>query len=554
MLQKITIENFALYERAQCEFTAGLNVISGETGAGKSILMEALNAVLGGKVSADYIRSGCKYFVVEAVFDNIPSSVAVLCAQYAIRCDGTLCIMRRYAQGRSEQTVNGVRLTLAQLKELAQYLVDVHGQHEHQALLRESTHLRLLDSFEPAITEKLVNYRAHYKHYRDISKKLDELHARASTAAQRQDILNWQIKEIAEANLKVGEDEELEHKGKVLANAEKIALAANNCHEAIEGSGRGQGALSGIGRAGEALEVLTRYYPQLIDYQQQLKQVELILADIAEIARDTVDNIEYSPQALDACYTRLEAIKKLRRKYGETVRDILQYQDDAKRELDEIENFDAHVDTLKAEITAVNKLLEQLADELSVARAVAADKLARELTIGLAQLAMQGGRLQAEITRNSELSESGWDSVEIMFSANTGEPVKPLVRVASGGELSRIALAVRASINQNEDVATVVFDEVDAGVGGKTAFAVARKLRAIARSRQVLCISHLAQIAAAAHSQFLLEKTTINDRTASNVRRVDDCERRRELARMLAGCINEKSLAMADELLKEGVL
>ncbi|MFA6074578.1 MAG: DNA repair protein RecN [Negativicutes bacterium] len=551
MLQKLTIENFALFESATCDFSVGLNVISGETGAGKTILMEALNAALGGKVSSDFIRTDAKCFYIEAQFAAVSAGTILQLKANDIAVDADrVLVTRRYTMGKSEQSVNGVRVTLATLKLLAQDLIDLHGQHEHQALLREQTHLAIIDCYDSRITGVYEKYLKEYTLYRKTVKQLNDYEQLGKNAAQRSDILAWQIQEISEAALTPGEEEQLEDSGKILANAEKIALAATHCYSMLRG-GKDSGVIDKLYLAKQDIEMLARYYPPIAEQVGAVNSAALAMEDVSETVRDIGNSVEFNQQKLNTCYSRLEQIKKLKRKYGASVDEILAFRLAAERELDEIENLDVQIQQCKNDIAKVLQCLSKSAEELSALRLEAARMFSKTLTAELSELAMSGGRLQVEITQQSEFTETGRDSVEIMFSANIGEPVKPLSKVASGGELSRIALAIKSQMNINSDANTVVFDEIDSGVGGKTALVVAEKLKKIAQTRQVLCITHLAQIASIADKQFLLIKMVENNRTASNIVELTAIDRKTEIARMLSGIVNDKSIAMAEELLKK---
>ena len=513
--------------------------------------MEALSAVLGGKVSIDFIRTDTKYFYIEALFTAVSVETLLALSSNGITADaGQVLVTRRYTQGRSEQSINGVRVSLATLKLLAQDLIDLHGQHEHQALLREQTHLALVDGCDSRIASVSNDYARYYLGYKKCLARLEECEQLGKNAEQRNDILTWQIREISEAALNPGEEEELEEQGKILANAEKIATAATHCYSLLSG-GKDKGAIDKLYLAKQDIEVLARYYPKIQDQIVTINSAALAMEDVSETVRDIGSKVEFNQQKLNSCYERLELFKKLKRKYGASIAEILEFKASAERELTAIENLDEQIKNCQSDITFALQKLAAVADQLSALRLDAAQMFSKVLTVELAELAMLGGRLQAELTQQPEFSETGRDSVEIMFSANIGEPVKPLSKVASGGELSRIALAIKARLTTTLDANTVVFDEIDTGVGGKTALIVAEKLKNIAKNRQVLCITHLAQIAAIANRQFLLKKTVDNNRTASNITELAPIERRAEIARMLAGIVNDKSIAMAGELLEK---
>lgn len=555
MLKTLTVSNFALIEHAAIDFAGGLNILTGETGAGKSILVDALNTILGSRVSADFIRSGCDFFRVEAVFEvDACSPLSGLLADQgiALEDDGTLIVSRQFSrQGKGLILANGCHIPVGILRQIGADLVDMHGQHENQALLKPETHLAMLDVFEPAIKASLEEYRRFYYEWCGATTALDKITSDSRERQQRLDMLSWQTGEIAAAALKPGEDEALEQEAVVLANAEKIVAGASRVYGLLSEGGKGsEGILSALAEAKKELETVSRYDASV---QGQLSAVTDCLYQLQETAselRDYSENIEFNPQRLAGLQERLDLIHKLKKKYGSTIPEILGYYQQAMTELAEITNHEERLQELTAKITGLEKKLATSAGQLDELRRQAADSLAGQICGHLVNLGMPKARLVVEVRQLRRYTPTGTNEVNILFSANPGEEPKPLQKIASGGELSRIALAIKTVSASRDAVGTMVFDEVDTGVGGQTGQMVAEKIALVARNKQVLCVTHLPQIAAMADVHILVEKQIEGERTRTAVKILGMEDHKLEVTRMISGdSITPAALSNAAEMI-----
>lgn len=556
MLKTLSIWNFALIEHIQIDFDKGLNILTGETGAGKSILLGALGMVIGKRTNVDAIRTGCEFMRVEAVFsvdDN--NEIKKFLSEYNILLeDDDLIISRQInANGRSSIQINNCHITNSTLRQLGELLVDIHGQHANQALLKPLKQLALVDMYggNPIDVQKDA-YLAIYHQWLAIKKKLDDSKINTQEIAQRVDMLKWQINEIENAKLQVGEDQKLESEIKVLANAEKISLLAQDAYRLLyEGEGGKYAILSSLSQVRKDLESLARYDENLADVHKSIDEAYIQIQDNAEQIRTYGESIDYSPQKLDTLQSRMDDIDKLRKKYGYAIEDILAYLNKARDELAYIENYDNNLAKLEQELQAITKELEQSAKLLHDLRIGSAKTLENEIMTELASLSMADAQLNIQLNLMNPFSEYGADDIEILFSANLGEELKVLQKIVSGGELSRIALAIKTITAKKDDIDVMVFDEVDIGVGGKTAQKMAEKIARIARFRQVLCITHLPQIAAMADAHFYISKETKDQKTFSNIIQMDYPARIAEIARMSSGGeLTQASLDNAEEMLE----
>lgn len=539
MLKTLTVNNFALIEHAGIEFAGGLNILTGETGAGKSILVDALSTALGSRASSEAIRSGSDNFRVEAVFsvtDN-PKLSALLEDQGISLEDDTLIISRQLSrQGKSVILVNGCHVTQGMLRQIGDELVDMHGQHEHQALLRSETHLSLVDAHLPASREKLENYRRLFARWSDLGAALARSETDSRQRAQRLDMLAWQTQEIAAAGLKADEEEELEQDIRVLGNAEKIMSAATRAYALLNEGAKGQaGALAALGESRRELETAARFDPSLEPKLAAVTEAVYQLEDAAAELRDYCENLEFNPARLAKLQDRMDTIHKLKKKYGATVAEVLAYHQQAVAELAEINNYEERIADLTKQRAAVEKELAAVADELDDLRQQAAADLAEKVCGHLANLAMPKARLVIEVRRLPRFTANGINEVNVLFSANPGEEAKTVAKVASGGELSRLALAIKTVTAGRASVGTMIFDEIDAGIGGQTAQMVAEKVAMVACDKQVLCITHLAQIAAMADHHLIVEKKVAGERTTTVIKILDPEEQLAEVTRMIAG-------------------
>lgn len=541
MLKSLTVWNFALLEHVQVEFEPGLNILTGETGAGKSILIDSLGAVLGARMSADMVRSGCDWLRVEAVFSLEDESLGLheLLTQQAIDdADKELIITRQLTRaGRSTALVNGCHVTLAVLRQIGAYLVDIHGQNENLALLKEENQFHLLDGYDPDVSEALAAYECVYREWREKKKAYAEKQQASREYAQRLDMLHWQDKEISEANLKPGEDEQLEADIRKLSHAEKIVGSVEESYQLLEGGGgNGLGVLPALSQVKKDLEEIGRFDDALANAQKMVEEAYISLQEASYELRDYGESVEFSPERLNQLQSRMDVIYRLCKKYGATLEDVLAHQAKVEQELTEIENYDEDIAALEKEIAALEEKLGQKADALTKLRTAAAKDLSAAIEEQLFALGMPKARFHIRVEQAEDYGANGRDDVAMFFSANPGEAEKPLQKVASGGELSRIALAIKTvASSRDSSVPSMVFDEIDTGIGGRTAQMVAERIALVAQYKQVLCITHLPQIACMADAHLYISKRTVEGTTATQIRPLSERERISEIARMASG-------------------
>lgn len=541
MLKSLTVWNFALLEHVQVEFQPGLNILTGETGAGKSILIDSLGAVLGARMSADMVRSGCDWLRVEAVFSLEDESLGLheLLTQQAIDdSDKELIITRQLTRaGRSTALVNGCHVTLAVLRQIGAYLVDIHGQNENLALLKEENQFHLLDGYDPDVAEALAAYECVYREWREKKKAYAEKQQASREYAQRLDMLHWQDKEISEANLKPGEDEQLEADIRKLSHAEKIVGSVEESYQLLEGGGgNGLGVLPALSQVKKDLEEIGRFDDALQNAQKMVEEAYISLQEASYELRDYGESVEFSPERLDQLQSRMDVIYRLCKKYGATLGDVLAHQAKVEQELSEIENYDEDIAALEKEIAVLEEKLGQKADALTKLRTAAANDLSSAIEEQLFALGMPKARFHIRVEQAEDYGANGRDDVAMFFSANPGEAEKPLQKVASGGELSRIALAIKTvASSRDSSVPSMVFDEIDTGIGGRTAQMVAERIALVAQYKQVLCITHLPQIACMADAHLYISKRTVEGTTATQIRPLSERERISEIARMASG-------------------
>ena len=538
MLKTLSVRNFALIENVNVEFDEGLNILTGETGAGKSILIDALGVVLGGRASTQYIRNGCDDLKVEAVFliestDKVKNILSELEIENE---DEELIISRKIARnGKNAIIVNGSHITLASLKRIGNALIDVHGQNENLALLKEGTPYALVDNSSDEIVVALAEYQKLYRLWISQQKALENKKKSAAENDQRLDMLRWQENEIAEAKLTVGEEEELESEFKRLSNAEKIVGNVEESCRLLDGDD-GFSVLTALATISKNLDDIQRYDHSLDDVRKMLEEADLNLHEAYHEIHSYGEQFEFSPGRIDELQERLELIHRLKKKYGATIEEILERHEKIKQELSSIENFDSDIEAMQQRIIKVKAQAIKRAEVLTKARQKSAKNLSLEIETELRQLGMKKAKFIIAVNPLEELSLKGSDDVDMLFSANAGEEVQPLSKVASGGELSRLALAIKAIDAERDDsAATMVFDEIDTGLGGLTANAVAECISKVAKYKQVLCITHLAQIASMADVHISIDKQVIDERTSTAVYRLNDFDRIKEIARMASG-------------------
>jgi DNA repair protein RecN (Recombination protein N) len=547
MLQLLHIENIAIIEKADIEFKTGLNVMTGETGAGKSIVIDSLGAVLGDRVSRGLVRTGAPGAVVSAVFTgDIP---AQWLRDNGIEAEDELVITRKIAaDGKSGARVNGAVVSVTQLRELGSLLVDILGQNSGLHLLDERFHLSYLDGYGE-LGGELSEYGEVYRAYRDIEKEMRELEMDEGEKERRIDTLKYQIDELEAAKIQIGEMEELEARRKLLHNAERLTGAVNDAYDALYGGDSSDGVISLLGEAEGSLSSASRFTDTLEGLASKLSELRYMVEDAAEELRDFKDELSFSPWELDELESRLDVLKRLSRKYGPDENDMLVYLDSCKKELDGIQYSDERLGELTAKRATMRAKAEKLAARLSDSRRVAAEKLERQIMDELGQLSMKGVKFEVGF-EDAELTSTGGDNVYFLMSANAGETPGRINRIASGGELARIMLAMKTVLAAKETVATMVFDEIDTGVSGIAAQRVGEKLSDLGGGKQVICVTHLPQIASMADTQFAIEKTVSDGRTFTHIRELDEKGRERELARLTGGeNITQTTLSAAREQL-----
>ena len=554
MLKTLSIWNFALIEHVQIDFDKGLNILTGETGAGKSILLGALGMVIGRRTNIDAIRSGCEFMRVEAVFTLDNNLVKDFLTKYNILVeDDDLIITRQInINGKNSVQINNCHTTMAILRQLGELLVDIHGQHANQALLKPIKQLSLIDMYDgDAIQKQKEAYLEKYYQWLQIKQKLADSKINTQEMAQRLDMLKWQINEIENAKLILDEDEKLESEIKVLANVEKISLLTQDAYKLLyEGENGKFAILSSLSQVRKDLENLAQYDENMAKVHQILDEAYFQIQDSADEIRSYGESIDYNPQKLDMMQSRLNDIDKLKRKYGNTIEEILNYLAKAKEKLTYIENYDDNLAKLEQELSLLAKDVSQEALILHELRQKSAKALEMAIMKELASLSMADAKLVINLTLNNDFTENGADDVEILFSANLGEDLKSLAEIVSGWECARISLSLKTITAKKYDIDLMVFDEVDTGVGGKTAQMMAEKIARIALYRQVICITHLPQIAAMADAHFYISKETKNNKTFTTIDEINYDAKLAEIARMSSGIdLTQASLENAEEML-----
>ncbi len=547
MLSLLHIENIAVIECADITFNSGFNILTGETGAGKSIVIDAISAILGERAYRDMIRTGATKASVRAVFTDVPEFAWF--ADNGEEYDPEIVIQREvYLDGKNVCRVNGTLVTVSILRKLGIQLINIHGQHDSASLFDENNHLQFLDAF--AENQEIRDaYAEKYTDVIKLRKEIERLHMDESEKLRRMETLRYQINEISKANLQIGEDETLEARRKVLQNAEKLSDGIHTAVECLYGGDDSDGAASLLAEAERELARLMRFTDTYQQLHERISDLMYQVQDVAEELRYARDDLSYSADELEQIESRLDVIHRLRRKYGSNCEEILQYLDNAQKELDEIEFADDHVERLKLKCEKAEKLAWEAAVNLRNSRMTAAKVLSERILTELAQLDMPRVQFSCNFT-DTELTPIGADLVAFYMSANAGEALKPMSKVASGGELARIMLAMKNVLAEQDQVATLIFDEVDTGVSGRAAQKVAEKLRSVAKSKQVLCVTHLPQLAALADTHLLIAKEERQGRTYTTVSPLDIEGRKRELARIIGGAnITETTLKSAEEML-----
>ena len=547
MLRLLHIENIAVIERAEISFDKGFNILTGETGAGKSIVIDAISAILGERAYRDMIRTGATKASVQAIFSDVPRLTWF--EENGVEHDGELVIHREiFLDGKNICRVNGVLVNVTVLRKLGVQLINIHGQHDSASLFDEENHLHFLDSF--ADNESLrQSYSEKYRTVSDLRHQIQRMTMDEGEKLRRMETLRYQIEEISRASLTVGEDEELEQRRKLLQNAEKLSDGIEEATACLYGGDDTDGAASLLAQAHRSLGKLSRYTDSYQALHSRVEDLMYQVQDVAEEVRDALGDLSYSADELEQIEARLDVIHRLRRKYGACCADILAYLENAKAELDQIEFADDHLERLKIKLKKAEREAWDAALTLRNNRKAAAEAMSARILTELSQLDMPRVQFQCHF-EELELTANGADTIAFYMSANAGEALKPMSKVASGGELARIMLAMKNVLAERDQVATLIFDEVDTGVSGRAAQRVAEKLKAVAAHKQVLCVTHLPQLAALADTHLLIAKEERQGRTYTSVTPLNFEGRKRELARIIGGAnITETTLKSAEEML-----
>lgn len=554
MLSLLHIENIALIQSADIRFESGFNVLTGETGAGKSIVIDSIGAVLGERTSRELIRTGAKSALVTAVFTQVPPLPWLEENGFPTGEEELLLQRELQGDGRNVCRIDGKLVTVAQLRELGRQLLNIHGQHDGQQLLDPASHLGYLDQFG-GCQPLLESYQEAYRKWHDIRREMDKLQMDEAERSRRVDTLNYQIQELERAQLKAGEDEELSARRTLLRSAGRLMEAVQSAEFALSGDEDRDGACSLIAQAEGEVQGVSSISPELGELSEKLTALRCAADDAADTLRDLSRSFDFSPGELDQVEERLDLLYRLRKKYGPTVEDMLSYLDRCRKELDQIQYADDTLARLEKDLKKAQKEAARRGEVLSQARREGAGALQARVQEELRQLDMPKVQFQTEFTPKggeAGMDETGLDEVQFLMSANLGEALKPIQKVASGGELARIMLALKNVLAEGDQIGTLVFDEVDTGVSGRAAQKVAEKMSQVARGKQVLCVTHLPQIAAMADTHFSVQKGEREGRTYTRLERLDRSQRREELARLIGGAsITPSLLESAEELLRQ---
>ena len=537
MITNLHIKNIGIIEELEIELNKGMNVLTGETGAGKSLIIDAINIICGGRFSKEMIRSGESYSYVELCMYNPEDENAV---------EGNIIITREiYGNGRNMCKINGRLVTVTELKKFMSNYIEIHGQNDNQKLLDSKTHIKYLDSFIGKEINGLQDeYKKKYNKYNEIKKELRENYGDEKEKQRKLDLLRYQANEITEANLKIGEEEKLEEKRKIIANSEKIAKSIQEADIAL-----GENTIDLIGKAIKSLEKIESID---IKYEKTVSELKNVYYEIQEISRDIScfnNDVEFNEQEIEETELKLDNIYNLKRKYGNNIEEILKYKEEVEQEITKIENLEEHNNQLKLEQKEIEKEMNQIAEKMSEIRKGYAKELNKRINAELLELEMKNAKINVKVEyRINDYFEDGKDDVKIYIKTNIGEKENELIKIASGGEMSRIMLAIKKVLAETDKMPTLIFDEIDIGISGKAGKTVAKKIKDISETHQVLCVSHLAAIAAKADYNYYISKTVKNDRTNTEIKLLNEEETIFEIARMSSGEVNEITLKYANEL------
>ena len=551
MLRTLSIENIAVIEKAKIDFDGGLNVLTGETGAGKSIVVDSINAVLGERTSKELVRTGSDFAFVSAFFENINATV---CGEleklgYTPEDDGSLLITRRISKdGRSSCRINGMPATVSVLHTLGKVLVNIHGQHDSQSLLDPEQHYKFIDMLS-GDSSVLSDYKAAFSRFLSVRRELKALTAAADSADKNTELLEYQIKELEEADIKIGEAQALNARKKVMDNAEEAAKAYSSALEAVNGDDENPGAESLLQSALESVVRFSELSPEIKKAAALLENAVDEIADAKSVIGGELSVLDFDPREREEIEERLDELFRLGKKYGDGEEKMLAYLDNAKRKLNSIVNNEEELEKLNDEYDKAYADVLAAAEKLTALRKKTAQKFAEDVKNQLAYLDMPKINFTVDFKKGI-MSSAGLDKIEFLISANPGEEPKPLVKIASGGELSRIMLGIKSILAYNDTVDTLIFDEIDTGVSGRASQKIGLKLKEVSKNTQVICVTHSAQIASNADSHFLISKDVSGDRTFTSVTLLNRSQRRNELARIMGGLeITDAMLNSAEELL-----
>lgn len=552
MLQELSIKDFAIIDEIQISFQPKMTVLTGETGAGKSIIIDALGLLAGGRGSTEFIRKGEKKAVIQGLF-TLPREANTynILEEYGIDSEDGQIILQRdlYRGGRNICRINGMMVNLATLRKVGETLIDIHGQNEHQELMKPENHIDLLDEYDKKISQLRNQYQVVYQNYRKLKLSMEKKEADEKAWVQRLDMLNFQVKEIEEAGLKINEEDELVEEKNKLDNFQAIYDALELSYQIL--SGEKIDVVGNLGNAMNELSDVSDLSENLQEINTKISDAFYSLEDAARDISDELDSMEWNGERLNEIEERLELIHQLKRKYGDTIEDILHYHSRIEKELREMENAEQNSEKQERQLSEALEKVKELAIKLSKQRKKSAKKLEKMIHEQLSALYMDKAVFEVKCLNNSKLYSKGIDKVEFYIQTNPGEEMGPLAKIASGGELSRIMLALKTIFSQKMGVTSIIFDEVDTGVSGRVAQAIAEKISQISNNSQVLCITHLPQVAAIADNHYYISKSVNDGRTETSLKELDEKQKIREIARMLSGSeITELTLKHAEELIK----
>ena len=547
MLQNLHVKNLALIDESEVDFAEGLNILSGETGAGKSIIIGSINLALGGKVSKEMLRDPEKTALVELIF-SVTEKQKMLLEQLEVEIeDDEVILSRKITGGRGVSKINGESVPVSKVKEIASVLIDIHGQHEHQSLLSKKKHLEILDSYAKEEIERPKKELADtYKEYKRLVAELNEADVDEEERLREVSFLEYEVGEIEEAGLTIGEDEELETQYKRFINGKKIVEALNQAYQYTGGNDQ---ASELTGRALRELSGVSAYDDKIADMEEMLTQIDNLLNDFNREIADYLEDTDFDEETFYQLEKRLDEINHLKSKYGSSIEEILNACEAKQERLLHLKDYDTYLADLKEKVKSAEKNLQKKCETVSAVRKKHADKLVAAVTDALKDLNFLDVVFEMRFGVLSSYTANGYDDAEFMISTNPGEPVRPLGKVASGGELSRIMLAIKTVLADQDEVETLIFDEIDSGISGRTAQMVSEKMNLLGRTHQIICITHLPQIAAMADAHYLIEKAVSNGSTVSKIRMLDPAETVDELSRMLGGVeITDKVRESAKEM------